>query len=191
MKRIQHHYVVFDTASGACAIAWNRVGITCFQLPATNAAATERRMLHRLPGAAPCAPTPLIIATIAAVRRYFNGEKVDFGDFPLDLGAQSDFCKRIYSALRGVRWGETTSYGALAKELGAGPEAARDVGQAMASNPIPLLIPCHRVLAAGGKLGGFSAPGGAATKSRMLELEGIEIGRSQSEPGQAQRSLEF
>ena len=92
-----------------------------------------------------------------------------------DLGEQEPFLARIYAAARQLRWGETTTYGGLAKALGAGPEAARDVGQAMAQNPVALIIPCHRVLAAGGKLGGFSAPGGAATKRRMLELEGVAL----------------
>ncbi len=73
-------------------------------------------------------------------------------------------------------WGRTTTYGALAKEVGAGREAARVVGEAMAKNPAPLIIPCHRVLAAGGKIGGFSAPGGSKTKARMLELEGVRLG---------------
>src|SRR5262249_55422283 len=105
----------------------------------------------------------------------------------LDLGDQDAFFARIYAAARNVGWGRTTTYGSLAKELGAGPEAARDVGQAMASNPVPLIIPCHRVLAAGGKIGGFSAPGGAAAKLRMLELEGVHIGP----PPPAQQSFRF
>src|SRR5207253_10705786 len=103
----------------------------------------------------------------------------------LDLSGQDEFFRRIYAVTRKVGWGKTTTYGALAKELGAGPEAARDVGQAMARNPVPLIIPCHRVLAAGGKVGGFSAPGGAATKIRMLELEGVHVAPLQS----AQQSL--
>jgi O-6-methylguanine DNA methyltransferase len=82
---------------------------------------------------------------------------------------------QVYAAARRVGWGHTTSYGALTKEVGAGPEAARDVGQAMARNPVPLIIPCHRVLAAGGKIGGFSAPGGSAAKLRMLALEGVHV----------------
>jgi methylated-DNA-[protein]-cysteine S-methyltransferase len=86
-----------------------------------------------------------------------------------------------------VGWGHTTTYGALAKEIGAGREGARDVGQAMAKNPVPLIIPCHRVLAAGGKIGGFSAPGGAAAKVRMLQLEGIRV----AQPEAAQPSLPF
>ena len=78
-------------------------------------------------------------------------------------------------ALRRVGWGKATTYGALAAAVGASREAARDVGQVMAKNPMPLLIPCHRVLAAGGKLGGFSAPGGAETKARMLRMEGVDL----------------
>jgi methylated-DNA-[protein]-cysteine S-methyltransferase len=105
----------------------------------------------------------------------------------LDLDDQDAFFQRIYAAARQIGWGQTTTYGTLAKQLGVGPEAARDVGQAMASNPVPLIIPCHRVLAAGGKLGGFSAPGGSSTKARMLALEGVLV-----EPARpAQRSFSF
>ena len=113
---------------------------------------------------------------------------MDFSGIRLDLEDQDELFKRIYAAARDVSWGRTTTYGALAKELGAGPETARDVGQAMANNPVALIIPCHRVLAAGGKIGGFSAPGGSATESlRMLELEGVYIGP----PEPAQRSFEL
>jgi methylated-DNA-[protein]-cysteine S-methyltransferase len=121
------------------------------------------------------------------VKRYFAGEKVDFSDLNLDLNEQDSFFKQVYAAARRVRWGQTTTYGALAKELGAGPEAARDVGQAMAKNPVALIIPCHRVLAAGGKVGGFSAPGGSASKIRMLELEGVQVGPAPA----AQQALKF
>ena len=106
---------------------------------------------------------------------FFEGEETDFSGFKLDLGEQDPFFKRVYAAARRVGWGRTTTYGTLAKELGAGPEAARDVGQAMAKNPVALIIPCHRVLAAGGKVGGFSAPGGSAAKIRMLALEGVHL----------------
>src|SRR5215831_4663787 len=122
-----------------------------------------------------------------AVRRYFEGEETDFSMFKLDLGELDPFFERVYAAARRVGWGRTTTYGALAKELGAGPEAARDVGQAMAKNPVALIIPCHRVLAAGGKVGGFSAPGGPAAKIRMLALEGIHVGP----PRPAQGSFAF
>jgi methylated-DNA-[protein]-cysteine S-methyltransferase len=181
------HYFIFETAGGFCGIAWNDSGITRFQLPAKTAEATERYLLRRLPGAEPGTPTQEVAEAVATVKRYFAGEEVDFSDFKLDLGEQDPFFKQIYAAARQVGWGRTTTYGTLAKELGAGPEAARDVGQAMATNPVALIIPCHRVLAAGGKPGGFSAPGGAATKIRMLKLEGVNL----DPPPPAQQSFGF
>src|SRR5262245_22733858 len=158
------HFSVFETAGGFCGVAWNDAGITRFQLPTRSADSTERLLRRRVPEAVPGTPPADVAETIAAVKRYFAGEKIDFSDIKLDLSDQGDFFKQIYAAARRVGWGHTTTYGTLAKELGAGPEAARDVGQAMASNPVALIIPCHRVLAAGGKVGGFSAPGGSATK---------------------------
>src|SRR5437868_2834643 len=159
MGRTADHYLIFETAGGFCGIAWNNLGITRFQLPTRSAEATERRLRRRMQGAKPGAPTPEVVEAIAAVKRYFEGEETDFSGVPLDLGEQDAFFEKIYEAARRIGWGHTTTYGALAKELGAGPEAARDVGQAMAKNPVALIIPCHRVLAAGGKVGGFSAPG--------------------------------
>ena len=187
MDQAAQHYFIFETAGGFCGIAWSDVGITRFQLPTRNAEATERMLLRRLPGAERGAPTPEVAEAVAAVQRYFEGEAMDFSGFKLDLGEQDALFERIYAAARRVGWGRTTTYGALAKELGAGPEVAKDVGQAMAKNPVALIIPCHRVLAAGGKVGGFSAPGGAAAKVRMLELEGIHL----EPPRPAQRSFAF
>jgi methylated-DNA-[protein]-cysteine S-methyltransferase len=187
MDRATHHYFIFETAGGHCGIAWNDAGVTRFQLPTRSAEATLRLLRRRAPGAEPGDPTPEVAETVAAARRYFAGEETDFSAVRLDLGEQDAFFERIYEAVRRIGWGRTTTYGALAKELGAGPEAARDVGQAMARNPVALIIPCHRVLAAGGKVGGFSAPGGSAAKIRMLELEGIRV----EPPEPAQRSLGF
>jgi len=156
-------------------------------LPTKSATATERILLRRMPGAKPGAPTPEVAEAVAAVRRYFEGKETDFSGLKLDLSEQDAFFAQIYAAARRLRWGRTTTYGALAKEIGAGPEAARDVGYAMAKNPAPLLIPCHRVLAAGGKIGGFSAPGGLATKVWMLELEGVHL----NSPQPTQQSFSF
>jgi methylated-DNA-[protein]-cysteine S-methyltransferase len=175
MGQAAHHYLIFETRGGFCGIAWNNVGITRFQLPAKSAEGAQRMLLRRALGAKPGAPTPEVAEAVAAVKRYFEGKETDFSRFKLDLGEQDPFFQRIYSAARQVGWGRTTTYGALAKELGAGPEAARDVGHAMAKNPVALIIPCHRVLAAGGKVGGFSAPGGSAAKIRMLALEGVHV----------------
>jgi methylated-DNA-[protein]-cysteine S-methyltransferase len=182
-----HQYLIFQTAAGFCGIAWNEVGITRFQLPTKSADSTEKLLLRRLPEAGPGTPPAEVLEAVDAVKRYFAGEEVDFSKVNLDLEGQDDFFKQIYAAARRIGWGHTTTYGAIAKELGAGPEAARDVGQAMAKNPVALIIPCHRVLAAGGKIGGFSAPGGSTSKTRMLELEGVRL----TPPEPAQQSLGF
>jgi methylated-DNA-[protein]-cysteine S-methyltransferase len=187
MDQTAQHYRVFETASGFCGIAWNSVGITGLRLPEKSATAAERSLLRRIPGGAPGEPPQPVADVVVAVKRYFDGEVVDFSDVALDLAAQEALFKQIYAAARRVGWGHTTTYGALAKELGAGPEVARDVGLAMAKNPVPLIIPCHRVLAAGGKLGGFSAPGGATTKRHMLELEGVPV----EPPPPAQQAFGF
>ena len=169
------HYALFDTVAGFCGLAWTADGVVRFQLPGQSRDETECLLKRRLPDMQRGEPTPGIAATINGVKRYFAGETVEFTDVPVDLTGQNDFFKSIYAALRQVGWGQTTTYGTLAKQLGAGPEAARDVGVAMGRNPAALIIPCHRCLAAGGKLGGFSAPGGSDTKLKMLELEGHNL----------------
>jgi methylated-DNA-[protein]-cysteine S-methyltransferase len=129
----------------------------------------------------------VVSEAIEVAKRYFAGGETDFDAVQLDLGDNGPLFNQIYAATRRIGWGQTTTYGALAKAIGAGPEVARDVGTAMARNPAPLIIPCHRVLAAGGKVGGFSAPGGAATKIRMMALEGVRL----APPPPVQRSLAF
>jgi methylated-DNA-[protein]-cysteine S-methyltransferase len=185
MAEAAQHYHIFETANGFCGIGWNDAGVTRFHLPTSTAAAAERAVQRRIPDAEPGAPTPEVDETIAAAKRYFMGERIDFSNIRLDLADQEPFFRQVYEAVRQVEWGHTTTYGAVAKELGTGPETARDIGQAMAKNPVPLIIPCHRVLAAGGKVGGFSAPGGSAAKRRMLELEGVHV----EPPRPAQQSL--
>lgn len=185
MSRSNRSYQIFETAAGWCGIAWNEAGIVRFTLPASSEAGAQRLMLRRMPEAVRAEPPAEIVDTIAATRRYFAGEPVDFSEVRLDLGPQDAFFNNVYDRVRRLGWGETTTYGSVAKELGAGPEAARDVGQAMANNPVPLIVPCHRVLAAGRKVGGFSAPGGSETKRRMLEMEGVEL----APPKPVQQSL--
>ncbi len=177
MNRAAQHYHIFETPSGFCGVAWSELGVTRFQLPMKSTEAAERRLTRRTRDVEAGAPRSEIAEVVAAAKRYFEGEETDFSSVRLDLGGEDAFFRQVYEALRRVGWGRTTSYGALAKEVGAGPEAARDVGEAMAKNPAPLIIPCHRVLAAGGKIGGFSAPGGSKTKIRMLELEGVRVAR--------------
>ena len=156
-------------------------------MPTKTAEATERLVRRRASGAEPGAPPEDIAAVVEAAKRYFAGEETDFSQVQLDLAGEDAFFAQVYDILRRVGWGRTTTYGALAKEVGAGREAARYIGEAMAKNPTPLIIPCHRVLAAGGKIGGFSAPGGSRTKTRMLELEGVRL----QPPEAAQQSFSF
>jgi len=180
-RRAQQSYFVFDVLGGFCAIAWDdSERITRFCLPLNSAADATHAVLRRVPDGVAAAPTPEIADVVDTVKRYFRGEAVDFSRFEVTLGYHGEFYERIYEAARQLAWGQTTTYGALAKQLGEGPEAARDVGQAMSQNRVPLIVPCHRVLAAGGKVGGFSAPGGAETKMRMLELEGVRLQMQQS-----------
>ncbi len=174
-------YVTFETALGVAAIAWNEAGVVRFQLPSPHAEAAARSLLRRVPDAQAATPPPAIAQTADAAKRYFAGERIDFSGVTLDLAGQDDLFRAIYAAARRVGYGETTTYGGLAKAIGRTDwEAAREVGQAMAKNPVALIIPCHRVLAAGGRIGGFSAPGGAATKAKMLALEGV--GRVPDQP---------
>lgn len=168
-------YQLFETAAGVAAIGWKDARITTLRLPAPTAPETERALLRRRPDAMRAEPPTAIQAVIDAAIRYFAGERVDFFDVPIDLGEQPPFFARVYEQVRKLGWGETTTYGAIARDLDAGPEYARTVGQAMATNPIPLVVPCHRVIAAGGKIGGFSAPGGSSSKAQMLELEGVPV----------------
>ena len=169
------HYSIFKTAAGFCGIGWNEIGITRFHLPERDPDKTERSMQRRAPDATPGTPPPAVAATVEAAKRYFAGEQVDFSAVKLDLSGVDALFGSIYAATRELGYGQTSTYGTLAKQLGHGPEVAKDVGQAMAKNPVPLIIPCHRVLAAGGKPGGFSAPGGVTTKMRMLDMEGVRV----------------
>jgi methylated-DNA-[protein]-cysteine S-methyltransferase len=187
MSQAAQSYHVFETPMGFCGIAWSDAGVARFQLPTKTAEAAERLICRRAPSAEPGLPPADVAAVVEAAKRYFAGEEIDFSQVQVDLAGEDAFFAQIYGALRGVGWGRTTTYGALAKEVGAGREAARDVGEAMARNPAPLIIPCHRVLAAGGKIGGFSAPGGSKTKARMLELEGVRVGL----PEAAQHAFSF
>ena len=168
-------YCLFATDLGACGVAWSERGLTRFQLPEADKRATERRLRLRAADSRAEAPPPQIEKAIADVQRYMAGERVDFSAIALDLAGVAPFYVEVYAAARRVGWGETATYGELARQAGA-PGAARAVGQAMARNPVAVIIPCHRSLASGNKVGGFSAFGGAVSKQRLLGLEGVRIG---------------
>ncbi len=165
---------LFETPLGTCGIAWGPRGLRAIQLPE----ASEADVLARLRAHAPDAEraeAPAWVRDVAdRVRRHLAGEAVDYADVRLDLDAVPDFHRAVYEAARGVRAGETVSYGALAERLGRAG-AARAVGTAMARNPWPVVVPCHRVLASHGRAGGFSSYGGVATKAKLLELERVRL----------------
>ena len=176
--RAQHetHHHLFDTALGRCGVAWNARGLVAVQLPEKTRALTERRLAARAGSAGAAVPPAWVEALAADIQKYLAGERVDFSAVAVDLEGLEPFRQRLYAALRETPFGSTITYGELAQRLGLrDPQAARDVGTAMGRNPMPLVIPCHRVLAAGGKLGGFSAPGGATTKAKLLALEGVHF----------------
>ncbi len=173
------HYCLFDTDLGTCGVAWSERGLTRFQLPEADRRATERRLTLRIPSSRAETPPAQIEKAIAHVQRYMAGERVDFSAIALDLAGVAPFYIEIYAAARRVGWGETATYGELARRAGA-PGAARAVGQAMARNPVAVIIPCHRILASGNKVGGFSAFGGTVSKQRLLGLEGVRIGAAKA-----------
>lgn len=166
-------YHLFETEAGLCGLGWNDAGLTQVQLPEETPAATEARLARRSGGTRTNTLPAPVAECAARMRAYFGGAETSFTDVALDLSGVSAFNAKIYTALRAVGWGEATSYGALAAATGD-PGAARAIGAAMGANPWPLIVPCHRVLAANGKIGGFSAHGGRATKRRMLQLERID-----------------
>jgi methylated-DNA-[protein]-cysteine S-methyltransferase len=151
----------FATAWGACHIGWTTLGVARFRLPPQ-------------PTQLGAEPPAFVRAAMELARAYFEGENVDLSQVPLDLSNVTAFRLRVYQALREVRRGRVVDYGELASAAGS-PGGARAVGQAMACNPIPLFVPCHRVIAASGHIGGFSAPGGPTTKRRLLELEATPL----------------
>jgi methylated-DNA-[protein]-cysteine S-methyltransferase len=165
-------FTIFDTALGACAIAWRESGIVAVRLHEKTAERTRAALLRQFPEAMEAAPSPEIRKAIADVAALVAGEKRHITDAPLDLGAVPDFNRRVYEIAMKIPPGETMTYGAVAKAMGEAPMAARAVGVALGQNPFAPIVPCHRVVAANGKLGGFSAPGGAATKLTLLKIEG-------------------
>ena len=168
-------YALFDTALGRCGIAWSARGVVAVQLPEADEATTRSRLARSARGAPEAAPPPAVRAAIEAIAALLAGAKRDLEDVVLDESGVPDFHRRVYAAARRIPPGRTATYGELAAQLGL-PGAARAVGQALGRNPFTLIVPCHRVLAAGGRSGGFSAHGGVTTKLRLLEIEGA-LGR--------------
>jgi len=167
-------FALFDTAIGRCGVAWGGRGIAGVQLPEGGERETLARMLRRFPAAGEATPPPEVRQVIDRIVALLRGKASDLSTVRLDMDEVPVFHRRVYEAARAIPQGMTLSYGEIATRVGA-PGAARAVGQALGRNPFPIVVPCHRVLAAGGKIGGFSAQGGIATKRRMLAIEGAQL----------------
>ena len=166
-------FAVFDTAIGPCAIIWSARGVVGVQLPERSERATRSRVLRRFPAARETVPPAAMRRAIDDIGALLRGEPKDLGYVVLDSEGIPDFDRRVYALARSIRPGTTLSYGEIAERLGD-KLLARDVGTALGQNPIPIIMPCHRVLAAGGKTGGFSGVGGVVTKLRLLSIEGAQ-----------------
>jgi methylated-DNA-[protein]-cysteine S-methyltransferase len=166
-------FALFETAIGHCGIVWSERGVAGVQLPERNEPATRNRILRRFPAAREAVPPDVVQRAIADIVALLSGEPRDLTHVAIDTDGMADLNRRVYDIARTIPPGATLSYGEIAERLGD-RSLARDVGQALGQNPIPIIVPCHRVLAAGGKVGGFSAPGGVVTKLRLLTIEGAQ-----------------
>jgi methylated-DNA-[protein]-cysteine S-methyltransferase len=165
-------FALFDTEIGACGVAWGACGIRGVQLPEANAQMTRARLRQRFLEAREAPPNAAAKRALEGIISLLRGERIDLSALPLDMRFVPPFHRRVYEAARKIAPGTTTTYGELAGQIGA-QAAARAVGQALARNPFALIVPCHRVIAANGQMGGFSANGGKATKRRLLAIEGV------------------
>jgi len=186
----QPQFAIVDTAIGAFGVVWTEAGIARTWMHDRTPEGTRRQIQRAFPGVAEQAPPAEISAAMAAVAALLEGEpRIPVVD--LDTRAIPEFDRRVYAVARTIPPGETMTYGAIAKALGEEPMRARDVGVALARNPFAPIVPCHRVVAAGGQLGGYSAPGGASTKRRLLEIEGAAIVAPVVQPGLFDESLDL
>jgi methylated-DNA-[protein]-cysteine S-methyltransferase len=164
-------FAVFETAIGVCGIAWTEHAVCGVQLPEATAEAVRARLRRRFAGARATPPPEILRPAIDGITALLAGKPSDFSDVQLNLEGIPSFHQRVYALTRQIPAGRTASYGEIASRIGE-PGTARAVGEALGRNPFPLIVPCHRVLAAGGKFGGFSARGGVVTKLRLLAIEG-------------------
>lgn len=174
-------YNLFETPLGWCGIAWSQIAsadapyvVTLLQLPEATVELTESRISRNCGGAKRSELPSQILSISLRVRRHLQGDVQDFRDIPVDLDSAGPFVRRICALTREIPAGQTVTYADIATKLGR-PSLARAVGRALGRNPIPLIIPCHRVMAAHGKPGGFSAFGGRATKAKLLAIEGALV----------------
>lgn len=163
-------FALFDSPIGLCGLAWGQNGLIGAQLPEAAPGAAWARLRRRFPDAVEAPPPAAVLAVQTRVLDLLEGGRDDLMDVALDLATVAPFNQRVYEIARAIRPGETSTYGQIAQAMGE-PGAARAIGRALGDNPWPILVPCHRVLGANGKPGGFSADGGLETKARLLTLE--------------------
>jgi methylated-DNA-[protein]-cysteine S-methyltransferase len=169
-------HTLFPTAFGTCGLAWNDTGLTGFQFPEETDALTEQHLAAKARSLPPEGPVPeWVQEVIFRAQLHLDGKVQDFTGTKLDWSRVSDFQEAVYRHALEIKPGYKKSYGEIARLMALGHEAARAVGVALATNPWPLIVPCHRVVSAGDKMSGFSAPGGVRTKTRLLTLEGAEL----------------
>jgi methylated-DNA-[protein]-cysteine S-methyltransferase len=166
-------FALFETAIGHCAIVWSARGVVGVQLPQADAPATRARAARRYPAAQEATPPPDVQRAIDGIIALLRGEPIDLTGVIIDNKDTPEFNARVYAIARKIPPGQTLTYGEIAERLGD-RLLAREVGTALGQNPCPIIMPCHRVLAASGKTGGFSAPGGVVTKLRLLTIEGAQ-----------------
>jgi len=177
-------YHLFETAIGWAGIAWGEQGLIGAHLPERDKEIVRRSFARRCPEAVESELTPDMAKVVERIRALMRGEKADLSEAPLDIGRVPEFNAKVYEITRKIPAGETLTYGQIAVQLGD-RLLARDVGAALGKNPWPIVVPCHRVTAAGGKLGGFSARGGAMTKLKLLEIEGAAAAAQAKLPSKA------
>lgn len=166
-------YHLFETVIGWAGLAWGEAGLIGVHLPENDPGIVRVSFKRRFPGVVEAQPTPEILAIAADIEALLRGEKPDLLDAQIDIARVPEFNAKVYAIARAIPPGETLTYGEVAVQLGD-RLLAQQVGAALGKNPWPIVVPCHRVTAAGGKLGGFSARGGAMTKLKLLEIEGAK-----------------
>jgi methylated-DNA-[protein]-cysteine S-methyltransferase len=167
-------FTLFETAIGRCGIVWSERGIVAVRFPERGENAVRNRIARRFPNACEAEPPEKIQRAIDDIVALLGGKARDLRHIVIDLGDTPDFNRRVYEVARAIPPGKTLSYGEVAEQLGD-RNLARDVAQALGQNPVPIIVPCHRVMAAGRKTGGFSAPGGVQTKLKLLSIEGAQL----------------
>jgi methylated-DNA-[protein]-cysteine S-methyltransferase len=167
-------FTLFETAIGRCGIVWSERGVVAVRFPEQGENAVRNRIARRFPRAREAAPPEKTQRAIDDIVALLGGEARDLRHIEVDLGDTPAFNRRVYDVARAIPPGKTLSYGEVAERLGD-RNLARDVAEALGQNPVPIIVPCHRVMAAGRKTGGFSAPGGVQTKLKLLSIEGAQL----------------